>query len=99
MTLNALPSTGPQTAAESSRNHDAVRRVAEEFETAFLTEMLKASGLGKPLEGFGGGGAGEAQFSSFMVEGYAKAIRDAGGLGLSETIFRALVREESDGSR
>lgn len=84
---------GTLSAVEPPRNQDAVRRVAEEFEAAFLTEMLKASGLGKPLEGFGGGGPGEAQFTSFMVEGYAKAIRDAGGLGLSETIFRALVQE------
>lgn len=85
----------PLTTADPQRSHEAVRRVAEEFEAAFLTEMLKASGLGKPLEGFSGGGPGEAQFTSFMVEGYAKAIRDAGGLGLSETIFRALVREET----
>ncbi|SDW89891.1 rod-binding protein [Roseicitreum antarcticum] len=99
MTPNAIPSAVPLAAAQSPRSHDAVRRVAEEFETAFLTEMLKASGLGKPLEGFGGGGTGEAQFSSFMVEGYAEAIRKSGGLGLSETIFRALVREEADGSR
>lgn len=89
----ALAPHHPPIAPQPSQDNHAVRRAAEAFETAFLTEMLKVSGLGKPLEGFGGGGAGEAQFASFMVEGYAKAIREAGGLGLSETIFRALVRE------
>ncbi len=57
--------------------------------------MLKSAGVGKPREGFGGG-AGEEQFSSFLVQEYAEATVAAGGIGLSETIYQSLVKVEQN---
>lgn len=66
-----------------------LRAVARELEASFLAEMLKSAGLGKSRESFGGG-QGEDQFASFLVQEHAKALVDAGGIGLSEAIFEAL---------
>ncbi len=66
---------------------------AEELEAAFLTEMLKAAGLGKPLESFGGG-AGEDAFAGFLVGEYATQMVDSGGIGLAEAIVRALSEDQ-----
>ena len=55
--------------------------------------MLKSAGVGKPRESFGGG-AGEDHFSSFLSREYADATVASGGIGLSEAIYRALVRQE-----
>lgn len=63
---------------------------AKDLEVAFLTEMLRHSGLGEPMESFGGG-IGEEQFASFLREGQAKAMVRAGGIGLTESLFRALA--------
>lgn len=71
--------------------------LAQDLEASFLTEMLKTAGVGKALEGFGGG-SGEDHFSSFLVREYASATVRAGGIGLSEAIYRSLVSAERDQS-
>lgn len=75
----------------------ALRRAAEELETAFLSEMLIAAGVGAPREGPFGGGAGETQFASFLVREQARAMVAAGGIGLAETVFEALKEKDDDG--
>lgn len=70
--------------------HDALRELAEKFETAFLSEMLRHSGMGKMPEGFNGG-AGEARFSGFLVEAYATEIAKSGQIGLADHIYRDLL--------
>ena len=66
-----------------------LRKVADDLEATFLSEMLKSAGVGKPRETFGGG-IGEDQFGSFLRDAQAKEMVRAGGIGLSETIFNAL---------
>lgn len=76
---------GPLTADRNRR----LRAAAVELEASFLAEMLKSSGLGKTPDAFGGG-TGEDQFSSFLVQEQARAIAERGGIGLAETIFNSL---------
>ncbi len=70
-----------------------LRDVAKAFEASFLSEMLKASGLGKSRGEFGGG-AGEDAFSSMMVDEQAALMVERGGIGLSESIFQSLWARE-----
>ncbi|MFV0492261.1 MAG: rod-binding protein [Pseudorhodobacter sp.] len=72
-----------------------LRRKAAELETAFLAEMLGHAGLGNARASFGGG-IGEEQFASFLRNEQASAIVKAGGIGLTEQLFRALARETQD---
>ena len=62
---------------------------AQKLEATFLAEMLKSAGFGEARETFGGG-AGEDQFGSFLVQEQAMQMVKAGGIGLSETLFEAL---------
>ncbi|MBS9717725.1 rod-binding protein [Pseudohalocynthiibacter aestuariivivens] len=57
--------------------------------------MLKAAGLGKSRESFGGG-IGEEQFSSFLRQSQAEALVDRGGIGLAQSLFEAL-KDRQDG--
>ncbi|MEM6939034.1 MAG: rod-binding protein [Pseudomonadota bacterium] len=75
----------------------ALREAAQELEASFLAEMLKSAGFGKSRESFGGG-AGEEQFSSFLVREHAMALVNAGGIGLTEHIFNAL-KERDNGTK
>ena len=70
-----------------------LREVAKAFESTFLAEMLKASGLGKTRSEFGGG-AGEDAFGSMMVDEQARLMTERGGIGLSEHIFNNLWAKE-----
>lgn len=64
--------------------------VAQSLEAAFLSEMLKSAGVGETPQEFGGG-AGEDQFASFMREEQAKQMVQAGGIGLAQSMFDAMI--------
>jgi Rod binding domain-containing protein len=73
----------------------ALREAAQKLEATFLAEMLKAAGLGQPRESFGGG-VGEDQFGSFLVQEQALQMVRAGGIGLSEALFETLKERENE---
>lgn len=65
-------------------------QVAQSLEAQFLSEMLKSAGVGQTPEGFGGG-AGEDQFASFLRDEQAKQMTQAGGIGLAQSLFDAMI--------
>lgn len=66
--------------------HDLSRKL----EATFLAEMLKDAGFAKAPEALGGG-IGEEQFASFLTEAVADEMAAAGGIGLSQSLFEALI--------
>lgn len=78
------PSPPPPT-PEQARLRDA----ATALEASFLAVMLDSAGVGAARGPFGGG-AGEEQFSSFLVQAYAEEMSARGGIGLAESLFDAL---------
>lgn len=87
---------GPNTAASPVNITDAkLRKAAEKLEASFLAEMLKSAGFGEARDSFGGG-AGEAHFSSFLVDAQAQEMVRAGGIGLAEQIFSSLKDRQND---
>lgn len=72
-----------------------LRLAAQKLEAGFLAEMLKSAGLGKSSGQFGGG-AGEDQFASFLIQEQAMQMVRSGGIGLAETLFEALKEKSSD---
>lgn len=72
-----------------------LKNAAIELEAAFLAEMLKSAGLGKTRQSFGGG-AGEDQFSSMLVQHQAQQLARSGGVGLSEILFKSLMEKTDD---
>ncbi|SEL05770.1 rod-binding protein [Pacificibacter marinus] len=75
---------------------DKLRDVSEKLEATFLAEMLKSAGFGKNPDAFGGG-EGEDQFASFLIQAHAEKMVKAGGIGLAEQLFEAL-KERTDGA-
>ena len=84
-----IPSVSTQSPLSSTHPHAQLKQVADDLEASFMAEMLKSAGFGKAQESFGGG-IGEDQFSSFLVQAQTKEMAKAGGIGLSEHIFNAL---------
>ena len=85
--------SGPATTPE--KRDQALREAAQKLEAGFLSEMLQSAGLGESRTGFGGG-AGEDQFASFLVQAQAEEMVKAGGIGLAESIFQALKERQND---
>lgn len=90
MTEIAATSPRPMPPESPPGRTEELRAVAQELEASFLAEMLKHAGFGEARESLGGG-AGEDQFASLLRAEHARALADRGGIGLAESLFRALV--------
>jgi Rod binding domain-containing protein len=73
----------------------ALRETARAFEASFLAEMLTHAGMAESAPGFDGG-PGEEAFRGMMVAEQARLMTEAGGIGLAETIFRAMLKREPE---
>ena len=85
-----------QTQATAVRNDQHARNpalwaAAKSLEASFLSEMLESAGYGAARDSFGGG-AGEEQFSSLLIQEQSVAIVEQGGIGLARSIYESLVR-------
>ncbi|PTE22981.1 chemotaxis protein chel [Cereibacter changlensis JA139] len=78
-------------AASPAARQDLLHRRAAELEAAFLSEMLAHAGFDVAAGSFGGG-IGEQQLASLLRGEQAAAMVRAGGLGLAESLFRAMDR-------
>ncbi|MDQ2065309.1 rod-binding protein [Xinfangfangia sp. CPCC 101601] len=70
---------------------------AKALEAAFLTEMLGHAGLDTSPDSAFGGGIGEEQFASFLRQEQAQMLVEHGGIGLAESLFRAMGGGKGDG--
>ena len=87
------PGPPPPAAIARPDPHKAEREAAVSLEANFISEMLKHAGVGESRKEFGGG-AGEDQFASMLRDLQAKSIAEAGGFGLSDVFFQAMVENE-----
>jgi flagellar protein FlgJ len=96
MTDPVLP-FAPVAVATRSRTPDdtVLRQLSDDLEASFLSEMLGHAGLGMVSDSFGGG-IGEEQFASFLRQEQAEAMVRKGGIGLAESLFRALTEGRND---
>lgn len=87
------PPGAPADAAPDPAREAALRETARAFEASFLAEMLGHAGVGDSAPGFDGG-PGEEAFRGMMVAEQARLMTEAGGIGLAETIFQAMLKQE-----
>ncbi|SHJ57687.1 Rod binding protein [Ruegeria lacuscaerulensis ITI-1157] len=85
-----VSSTTPLVRSDSASAR--LKAASVELEATFLAEMLKAAGMDKTRQSFGGG-AGEDQFASFLVQQQVRQMAQAGGIGLSEMLFNAMMEK------
>lgn len=82
----------PVASAAPNGAADELRRVAQEFETLFLSEMLAPMFASLETDGLGGGGMGEEIFRPMLVERYAEGIARSGGVGIAESVLAEMLR-------
>lgn len=95
--LNPIASAlAVQSAIARPPDPKALFKLAQDLESVFLSEMLGHAGAHAAPDGFGGG-IGEEQFGSFLRQEQAQAMVSAGGIGLAESLFRAMTgRDHAD---
>ncbi|WP_293902506.1 rod-binding protein [Phenylobacterium sp.] len=81
-------STTTVTDLAKSKSKDA----AQKFEAQFLSSMFQSMFSGLKTDGPFGGGQGEEMFRSVMTEAMGKQVAKAGGIGISDTIQREILK-------
>lgn len=88
--LNApTPPNLPKTATFAE-----ARKVAQDFEAFFLSQVLQPMfqnvGASKPF----GGGESEKIWRSLQVDEYGKAMARAGGIGIADAVMEQIIRTQ-----
>jgi Rod binding domain-containing protein len=86
----SLQRPAPNTPAPTS-DQAAARRAAQEFESVFMAEMLSPVFESLNTDGLMGGGASERMFRPMLVQEYAKAMSQQGGVGIADAVLRELT--------
>ncbi len=78
----------------SSAQMQAIDKAAKDFESMFVSEMLKPVFDGLAVDPMFGGGHGEEVMRGFMVQEYGKQIAQNGQFGLTASVKNALLRAQ-----
>jgi Rod binding domain-containing protein len=69
-----------------------MQRTAHDFEAVFLTQMFELMSQGLQADETFGGGQAENLTRSMLNDQYGKAVAKSGGIGISNAIYREMVR-------
>ena len=70
------------------------RKVAEDFEAVFLSQMLQPMFQNiEAAEPFGGS-ASEKMWRTMQVDEYGKALARSGGVGIADAVFREILKAQ-----
>ena len=72
----------------------ALRKVAEEMEGLFVSQMINHMFKGIKTDGLTDGGNGEAMFRDLLVQEYGNTISKSSGIGLADSIERQLLERQ-----
>jgi peptidoglycan hydrolase FlgJ len=70
------------------------RASATDFEASFLSSMFNQMFSGVDGEGPMGGSGASGVWRSFLSDEYAKIFAKAGGVGLADHVYRALIAQQ-----
>jgi peptidoglycan hydrolase FlgJ len=93
----ALPSPaaasqpGAAMSPQEQRQREKTAEAARAFEAAILSTLMQSMFNGVSAGAFGGG-EGEAQFKSLMIDAYAQQTAKAGGIGISDQVGREMLK-------
>ena len=76
----------------SAQPHQQARKIAEDFEAVFLTQMLQPMFEGINPEAPFGGGNSETMWRGMQIEEYGKAITKSGGIGIADSVYREIIK-------
>jgi len=71
------------------------RASASDFEAVFLNSMFNQMFTGIDGDGPFGGSGGAGVWRSFLSDEYAKSFAKAGGIGIADQVYRALIERQA----
>jgi flagellar protein FlgJ len=87
--MKALQKVSPQAQAKA-------HKTATDFEGMFLNQMFSQMTAGLQGDGPFGNTAGTGVWRSMQVEQYSKSFAKAGGVGISNEVYRTLILQQAN---
>jgi Rod binding domain-containing protein len=87
--MNALKKVSPQAQVKA-------HKTATDFEGMFLNQMFSQMTNGLQGDGPFGNTAGTGVWRSMQVEQYSKSFAKAGGVGISNEVYRTLILQQAN---
>ena len=88
---DALTKVSPQAQAKAK-----AKATATDFEAMFLNSMFAQMTSGIKGEGPFGGTPGTGMWRSMLTEQYSKSFAKAGGVGISNDVYRTLIMQQAN---
>ena len=89
----ATPSM-PQAGQPGGMREAHARKVAQDFESFFISSMLESMSSGIEVDPMFGGGPGEEVYRSLLNQEYARTFAKAGGVGVADSVYREMMRAQ-----
>ena len=86
---DALTKVSPQAQAKAKKS-------SQEFEAVFLNSMFSQMTSGVKGEGPFGDTTGTGIWRSMLTDEYSKSFAKAGGVGISNDVFRTLIMQQAN---
>jgi Rod binding domain-containing protein len=75
-----------------SAGTSSVAKTAQDFEAMFVAQLLQPMFKGVDMSAMGGDSPGNGVYKEMLVREYGKAIAEAGGLGIADTVKQEMLR-------
>jgi peptidoglycan hydrolase FlgJ len=95
--LDVLKAGIPAT-AKLSPGQTKARAAAQDFEAVFLNSMFQQMFTGVEGDGPMGGKGPAGVWRSFLTDEYSKTFAKAGGIGIADHVYRALMVQQGAAS-
>lgn len=96
-TLASRPAPSLSVVPDAKHRGDTQARMkaaAQDYEAVFVSTMLSQMFAGVKTEAPFGGGSAEETWRGLLIDEYGKEIAKSGGIGLSDHIYRELLRAQ-----
>ena len=94
--LDALSTAGGKKPDLNAQSLAKAKSSSQDFEAVFLNSMFQQMSTGVGGEGpFGGDGA-SGVWRSFLTDEYSKTFAKAGGIGIANHVYAALIARQSE---
>ncbi|MEQ8194525.1 MAG: rod-binding protein [Rhodospirillales bacterium] len=82
----------PKAGRPGTMNLVQARKVAQDFESVFIAQMLKPMFENTEASSPFGGGSSEKIWRDMQVDEYGKAIARSGGIGIADSIVKEMMK-------
>lgn len=95
MLKDPLPTPTPADKGPEVKNIDEakLKKACEDFESIFISQMLKEMRKSIPKSGLFDGGSEQDAYLSLFDEAFSKSIAQGGGIGLGKILYQNIMKQ------